>query len=123
MRRALATLLMMSVSFPLIAAVMLLGDASLPECCRRAGQHHCMMSSGDLSPSGEPGLRASGERCGSFPKAVLAMGATELAILRSSAKVFAEIVSHPAIQIQTEARRRVSFARSSQKRGPPAFLS
>jgi hypothetical protein len=46
-----------------------------------------------------------------------------LAVLRGPGAIFAELVSHPSIHRQTEAKYRVSFSRSRQKRGPPVVLS
>jgi hypothetical protein len=41
----------------------------------------------------------------------------------SSAQVFFGcILSHPTIHAQTEARYRISFSRSRQKRGPPSSV-
>jgi hypothetical protein len=36
--------------------------------------------------------------------------------------IFAEIVSHPTIKLQTQARARVALDISRQKRGPPTDL-
>ncbi len=121
MRRALSSLLLVALSFPLIAP-MLASDASLPECCRRDGKHHCAQSMGDSSSNGEVSLQAIAERCGSFPKAIAAIDGS-FTIPRNSSRVLAVIVIHPAIQFQTEARYRIPFSRSRQKRGPPVFLS
>ena len=36
--------------------------------------------------------------------------------------IFAEIVSHPSVKAQTQARARVALDRSRQTRGPPTNL-
>ena len=41
---------------------------------------------------------------------------------QAASLIFAEIVSHPAIKAQTQARARVALDLSRQKRGPPADL-
>lgn len=68
MRRCLASLLVALFSFALISPAVFASNAegSLPACCRRAGKHHCSMSSEVGSTSG-PALRAA--RCASFPGA------------------------------------------------------
>lgn len=119
MRRALISLLLAVFSFPLIGPVIFAGS-DLPACCRRDGKHHCAMSMDDSTAPGDAAWQSTPERCSSFPKAAAIIGGANFAILQSSVKVFAEIVSHPSVQPQTEARYRVSFNRSRQKRGPPA---
>jgi hypothetical protein len=50
--------------------------------------------------------------------------AVSKAIVDAPAQVTAEsLASHPAAIEQIEARYRISFNRSRQKRGPPSFLS
>ncbi len=41
----------------------------------------------------------------------------------NTAATVSAIVSHSAIQLQSEVRYRISYNRSSQKRGPPSFLA
>ena len=46
MRRLLSILLLAAFALPLVAPLLALAqdpDAGLPACCRRHGQHHCMM--------------------------------------------------------------------------------
>jgi hypothetical protein len=71
MRRTLASLLLVLVSYTLIAPALLADAASmLPACCRRDGKHHCaMMDPGQPSQDG-PGLSALRMKCPSFPKGV-----------------------------------------------------
>ena len=45
------------------------------------------------------------------------------AVLTKSVRDFSAVISHPANHVQTEACYRISFSRSSQKRGPPVVLS
>jgi hypothetical protein len=121
MRRIFASLLLAVFSFPLIAPAMLASaESSLPACCRRNGKHGCAMPSAAAS-TGAVSLLAT--RCSMFPSGSPAPAAGFVAVLRSSDAIFAAIVSHPAIHVQTEAIGRVSFSRASQKRGPPVVLS
>jgi hypothetical protein len=46
-----------------------------------------------------------------------------VAVLKNSCAIFGAVVSHPTIYVRTEAGYRISFGRSSQKRGPPVVLS
>jgi hypothetical protein len=41
-------------------------------------------------------------------------------VLPMASAVFAEVVTHPAFSPQTQAKYRISRARSHQKRGPPS---
>ncbi len=126
MRRALASFLLALFSLPLIAPLALASsDGTLPACCRRDGKHRCSMSEGasaDSSMPGEVSFNAVAKCC-TYPKATAATTDSNIDAPVNSATIFAAIVSHPAVHAQTEARHRISFARSSQKRGPPALLS
>jgi hypothetical protein len=123
MRRALALFLLAVFSFPLIApAIFADVRSNLPECCRRGGKHHCAMT-GDESSSDGVSLRSIQPRCPLYRGALSIPAGEYVAILKTSGAIFGAIVSHPAIQLQVEAGYRVSFSRSSQKRGPPVVLS
>jgi hypothetical protein len=123
MRRALASLLLALFSFPLIAAVLLAETApDLPSCCRRSGAHHCVTGVHDNASQDGPAFRLF-QRCPAFPLAPAVTVDTATAILRTFSAISAGLVSHPAIQRQTEALGRISFSRSRQKRGPPSPLA
>jgi len=123
MRRALASLMLALLSFPLIAAVLLAETApDLPSCCRRNGEHQCTLKAHDASLTDGSALQLV-QRCPAFPIAPAVMADAAAAILRTPSAIFAGLVSHPAIQRQTEALGRISFSRSRQKRGPPAPLA
>ena len=106
---------------PITATVFALdASSSLPACCRRNGQHHCVMSSGQSDTTGS--LHVRGSRCALFPT-VKALPAQPVAgSLRLASATFAGVVSHPASRPQTEALLRISCSRAGQKRGPPTFL-
>ena len=67
------------------------------------------------------GFAALKERCPSYPRAVAVAGSVHVFVAETQMR-FAEIVAHPSAQPQTEARYRISFGRSRQKRGPPTFF-
>jgi hypothetical protein len=115
----LASLLLTVFSFSLIApALLAYEDSNLPACCRRLGEHRCVLA--NLASQETSFIQ---ERCPHFPSGSAALAASEIATLTPSQSVFAAIVSHPAAHAQTEARYRVSFSRARQKRGPPTLLS
>ena len=123
MRRALATFLLAVFSFPLVAPAVFADTASnLPECCRRGGKHHCAMMMDEAAAAGVS-LRSIQPRCPLYPGAPATPAGEFVAVLKSSCTVFGAVVSHPAIHVRTEAGYRISFGRSSQKRGPPVVLS
>ncbi len=125
MRRALSFVLLFLFSLPLISPVLAVtagSEASLPACCRRNGAHRCTgkMQSPESSGTGIS-LSTTPQHCPSYPAVITQIRHGDLSI-HAASLVFAEIVSHPAIKLQTEARARVSLDRSSQKRGPPTQL-
>jgi len=123
MRRALAWFLLAVFSLPLIApAILADAESQLPECCRRNGKHHCAMMMDNASTTGVT-VRTVQPRCPLYPGAPAAPAGDSAAVLKSSGAIFGAIVSHTAIQLRTEAGHRVSFSRSTHKRGPPVFLS
>jgi hypothetical protein len=126
MRRTLAILLLLLFALPMVSPLLALGsgpDANLPACCRRNGKHHCMMSMERMQAMmyGTQ-LHAIPMKCPLFPKALNTAQHNEL-VTHAAAMIFAELVSHPAIHLQTEARARVALFCARQKRGPPALFS
>jgi hypothetical protein len=124
-RRALSLVLLLLFSLPLISPVLALtagSEASLPACCRRSGAHHCTgkMRSEESSGNGII-LSTIPQHCPSYPAVIMQIRHGDLSV-HAASLTFAEIVSHPAIKLQTEARARVSLDRASQKRGPPTEL-
>ena len=128
MRRTLGFVLTALLSYPLIAPFILASeDSNLPACCRRNGQHHCSMGADTLMDGAGPAtgvaFHAAVSRCPDYPVATGSSAESKFLATSDSQAIFAAIVSHPAVQAQTEARYRVSFSRSHHKRGPPAFTS
>lgn len=115
MRRALAISITLLLGLTLAAPLFAASSSSLPQCCRRNGAHHC---SGEMAGGAERSFTAVGARCPAFPKATAAPTLHDFAV---SAAGGAEtpVFVHPTSAPQTEARYRVAFARSRQKRGPP----
>ncbi|WP_263381548.1 hypothetical protein [Granulicella arctica] len=123
-RRTLSILLLLLVGLPLIAPLFArTAAAKLPLCCRKNGDHHCMggMDMG-VAIGSDHTLAALHARCPAFPKAT-AVTLMQAAFFVRTQSRFAEIVAHPNAQPQTEARYRIAFNRSRQKRGPPVILS
>jgi hypothetical protein len=124
-RRACAILLLAFFSFPLISPEAFAdSDSELPACCRRGGKHHCatMAEAHQQQPASAPAVRAV-RQCANFPKADTVRAFSNTVLLSAAQAFFASVASHPVVQPQTEARQRVSFSRSRQKRGPPISLS
>jgi hypothetical protein len=123
MRRALASLLLALVSFPLIAPVFASDAASqLPACCRRDGKHHCSMLAEDMETPG-PAFQAVRPKCPVYPTATSFSIQRDVAIVRDFQPQFASLITGSAVPSLTEARYRTPFSRSRQKRGPPSFIS
>jgi len=124
-RRALSIVLLLLFSAPLILPLLALtvsSEMNLPACCRRNGAHHCMMKAPPTeSDSAATNLSAIPQRCPAYPAVVTPVRHGNLSF-PSASLIFAEIVSHPAIKLQTEARARVALDRACHKRGPPTEL-
>jgi len=121
MRRALASLLLVSLSLPLIPAALFASDSDskLPLCCRRNGHHGCAMAPMQLDPS-SPAARSG--TCPAFPavKAVLTNPTVGLAAISLPASV--RLVSTWAPGLQMESRCVSSNNRAGQTRGPPDLV-
>jgi len=126
MHRVLAALLLGLISFGLIAPAVSADVLSqLPACCRVHGKHHCAMkhaTAGHFSAESGVSVSSVDEKCPiSFQGGML--GFHSQTIWFSGGQVFFGcILNHPAIQAQTEARYRIWFNRSRQKRGPPSLF-
>jgi hypothetical protein len=91
------------------------GNANLPACCLKSGKHHC------TGGMGQDGTQTLTQKCPFVQHASVPAGGAS--VTPSTANfIFAGLVSHPAGSPQIEAHCRISFSRSRQKRGPPAFL-
>lgn len=107
---------------PLISPVFALmpaAGAHLPACCRRNGAHRCTLMQTDSSSATK--VSQISQRCPAYPAVVVQMHHRDWN-LQATSLIFGEIVSHPAVHRQTEARARVALDRSRHKRGPPTQL-
>jgi len=121
-RRSLAILLAVVFSWMLVLpAFASLTKSSLPACCRKSGQHHCMLQGWQSSRSTLT-FSAIKAKCPYCPQALSVAGQAQLGSPSTGAAIFAGLVRHPALSPQTEAAARISFYRSNQNRGPPSFL-
>lgn len=125
MRKLLSILLLAVIGLPFATPLLAAtgkSEANLPACCRRNGTHHCMMKAGvkkQLQES-KPAFRTPFEKCPYTAATVIPSHHFAPAVSIAEAS-FAEIVHHPAIHAQTEAKRRVSRDRSRSERGPPTL--
>ncbi len=118
MYRACAILLLSIISFWLsVPEFASHGEPQLPACCRAKGLHKCGMHNAHLTDG--PGVSS---RCPFYPTAgsMAAGGSAPLPVV--SQTLWTRLAAEPPVQAQVEAQYRISFARSSQKRGPPAIL-
>jgi len=76
------------------------------------------MMSAALLTHGGPRASVITDRCPHCPKALAAHN--QSSSTPPAQLVFAEVIAHPAAHAQTEARYRIAFSRSGQKRGPPS---
>ena len=123
MRRVLSLSLMMMFSWMLIAPLLAPdADANLPACCRRNGKHHCMMSRMGRLSGNQKGFTAVSEKCPCGPAVPCAVHSATLKP-EARARFYAEALPSPIRAALTEARPRLSFLRSHQRRGPPTPLA
>ena len=124
MRRALALLLLVGFSLPLIAPAFAShpDEASLPVCCRRNGEHHCAMSG--MMGSGVPArYRTVASKCPFAPFAAVALMLPHPYATQTASAVAAPHAGPADLVRDAEAGFRISFHRARQKRGPPSLLS
>jgi hypothetical protein len=127
LRRLLSIVLVAMFGLPFVSPLLALtakSESNLPACCRRNGQHHCMMSIGERAPFAQhaPQFQAPVEKCPYCPAAVaLVHGDTFVPPMGKA--IFAGLMTHPAVAAQAESKLRISLSRSRQKRGPPPSLA
>jgi hypothetical protein len=134
-RRLLAITLLLIFGLPMVSPLFAMtdGDAgNLPACCRRDGQHHCMMMAGMMmgeagmgasassNPGTQPAVAIVTEPCPYGPQGLPGAVHPDWQLDTASA-VFAGLMAHPSGSPQTESRRRVSSLRARHKRGPPTI--
>ena len=124
-RKLLAITLLALLGMPLLQPLLALTGASetnLPACCRRHGIHHCWMSMAERSQviSRTPRFLLPIEKCPYYP-ASIPITSSSYFVPPIAQAIFAELVAYQAIAVRTDSKRRISFHRSHQKRGPPSF--
>jgi len=124
-QRVAAILLLVLFSFSLIAQS-LRGDGApnLPECCRKAGKHHCASMAAAAHEEGSGAtFKSTVSKCPLFSVGSTAPLSGKAGTPKAASAVLASLSSQPRSVAQTEARYRISFDRAGQKRGPPSLLS
>jgi hypothetical protein len=129
MQRVLAIILQLVISWPLLLPALSAGivGSSTPECCRRNGAHHCVMQTGVMQTRAAQQQKLGARFSGVTAECPCAMhvavaNQTRLGSPSTGQAIFAGLLRHPALCVQTEAGYRVSFHRSRQKRGPPTLF-
>ena len=120
MRRLLSITLLLAFFLPLLAPLVALGEgpeAGLAMCCRKGGQHNCMQA---MTMDGSAQWTAP-NRCPMTPRSV-APGHGERVGVVAAALIFGEVVAHPGVRRQAEARARIALDRARHKRGPPVSV-
>jgi hypothetical protein len=95
-------------------------DLTVPLCCRKNGKHHCVMSGAEANNSGTVITTIAG-KCPCCPQATAASH-VRFCTPGISEAVFAGLVRHPAVSLQTEASYPISYDHSRQKRGPLSLI-
>jgi hypothetical protein len=122
-RRALASLLLVLFSFPLIEpAIVSDAPSQLPACCKRNGAHHCDMSSGDAETQGSA-IQAIRPKCPYYPATAVFPVEGKAAVLVNSRFIAASVSSYPAVAAVIQTGYHPALSRSHHKRGPPSQLS
>ncbi len=93
-------------------------ESQLPACCRTNGKHKCAMDLLHSTDSGANAIQATCPYSGHLAMATASAGNSF--VPGASAAFYGSLVSHPTQHAQIEARGRVSFSRTRQKRGPPS---
>jgi hypothetical protein len=125
-RRVYALVLLLVFSLVLIAPAFASAsgnESKLPACCRKDGKHKCGMTgmSTVVSDSTTDRIRVSPLRskCPSFPSGAQAPVHTDAVFTEPVSNVISLAWVDPGGVPQTAALYRMSYLRSSQKRGPP----
>ncbi|MGH9558762.1 MAG: hypothetical protein ACRD30_05930 [Bryobacteraceae bacterium] len=116
MRRFSANLLLVLFTLLPIVPAFAGPESGLPACCRRSGKHHCALDQGS---SWGPQARAVAEHCPYVPGSTVSRTASDRFAIAPAQAASVFVSSKPLVLAQAEARARISFSRSRQKRGPP----
>ena len=116
MRRAIASILLAFISFPLMGAAMAARFGSSPACCRRDGKHHCEMA---VSETDGPGINSA--KCASWGNPATALLDLQPVVPVMETQRYSPIAATGIVQFQV-ARATVNSSHSLPKRGPPSLL-
>ena len=120
LRRLLSITLLLAFFLPMLAPLAALGqgpEARLAMCCRKGGQHHCMLA---MTTDGAPRWTAP-NRCPMGSRSVAPGHGEGVGLLAASLR-FGGIVGQPGVRRQAEARARIALDRARHKRGPPVSV-
>jgi hypothetical protein len=119
MRRILSTFLLLFLALPLVApAFGQTAQQRLLLCCRKSGAHHCLTSATTEDGLPAPSLHT---HCPATPNPAVSGHASSW--IAASDQPSSAASADTSLRVrQVEAGYRISFHRSRQKRGPPAFV-
>jgi hypothetical protein len=122
-RSSLAALLAAIVSFPLMLPMLSPApESNVPACCRKDGKHACsMMSKAASHHDNAPAVSLKKEVCPLFPTGKTSPASARVSTVPPAQALSAQLLTFMSAPEQMEARYRVSFNRSWQKRGPPSL--
>lgn len=125
MRRALASLLLAFLSFPLVTPLVLAHSVvQLPACCRRDGKHHCAMAGmagQQMGPAGA-GLQGIQSKCPLFPQSGPVPFSSKIAPPCTASRIRAQLSFLTAVPGSAEDGVKFVLPGSVPKRGPPPIL-
>ena len=124
MRRAIASLLLAVLGFPLITLASLADPRpELPACCRRDGKHHCASAAAEqASPVGAV-IQGVQPKCPFFPNAGAVPAGSKIAVVAIPASMVAG--NHFSLRTEDPSCRqpRTAVRGFEYKRGPPPAIS
>jgi len=125
-RRALAILLLLTFAFPAMAVAAISArwvadsedESQIPACCRKDGKHACAMRKS--APASKPAVsgRDCCPHCPSHAASRVPHTGDEF-VAPPAYDATARVAVLPTECEQSEIKYHISFARASQKRGPP----
>jgi len=126
LRKAISIALLAVFSLPLISQLAsATPESKLPPCCRRDGKHHCSMSMSGSTPATDNNaatVKPANVQCASFPTANSCPPVSVFLVAPVPASAQFAAAQLDAVA-QTEARYRIAYSRTRQKRGPPSSHS
>jgi|SRR3954447_569821 hypothetical protein len=124
-RRLPAASLFIALLFPVLLPLLVhansQADPRVPACCRRDGKHHCGMTESEANQP-EKNFRQAHSSC-PYRTAFLTVSHSVGLYPPATARLYAALISHPAIHAQVTANLLVAASRSHQKRGPPSVIN